>query len=49
MGTRPWNKVMVDGSVDDDDLRTLVDDSYDNVMARIPKRDRPPRWAPQPR
>ena len=48
LGSRPWNRVVIDGSVDDA-LRTLVDDSYDNVMARIPKRDRPPGWAPQPR
>jgi predicted DNA-binding protein (MmcQ/YjbR family) len=47
MGRRPWNRVLVDGTVEDDDLLTLVDDSYDSVVARIPKRDRPAGWVPQ--
>jgi predicted DNA-binding protein (MmcQ/YjbR family) len=42
MGTKPWNLVRVDGSVPDDDLLTLLDDSYDSVVARLPKRERPP-------
>jgi predicted DNA-binding protein (MmcQ/YjbR family) len=46
LGSRPWNRVLVDGSVADDDLLTLVDDSYDSVVAGLPKRDRPPGWAP---
>jgi predicted DNA-binding protein (MmcQ/YjbR family) len=49
MRTRPWNRVVLDGSVDEDDLLTLVDDSYDSVVARLPKRDRPPGWAPPPK
>ena len=48
LGSRPWNRVVLDGSVADDDLLTLVDDSYDCVVAGIPKRDRPPGWSPQP-
>jgi predicted DNA-binding protein (MmcQ/YjbR family) len=46
MGTRPWNKVLLDGSIPDDDVLTMLDESYDSVVARIPKRDRPPGWEP---
>ena len=46
MGTRPWNKIVLDGSIPDDDVLTLLDDSYDSVVARIPKRERPPGWQP---
>jgi len=41
MGAKPWNQVILDGSVPDDDLLTLLDDSYDAVVARLPKRERP--------
>ena len=46
MGARPWNKVLLDGSVADDDLLTLVDDSYDCVVAGLPRTDRPEGWLP---
>ena len=42
LGGKPWNLVQLDGSVPDDDLLTLLEDSYDSVVARLPKRDRPP-------
>jgi predicted DNA-binding protein (MmcQ/YjbR family) len=46
LGSRPWNRVVLDGSVPDDDLLTLLDDSYDSVVARLPKRARPEGWVP---
>jgi predicted DNA-binding protein (MmcQ/YjbR family) len=46
MGKRPWNRVLIDGTVADDDLLTLVDDSYDSVVARLVRRERPEGWRP---
>ena len=43
---RHWNSVDLDGSVEDDLVRELVEDSYDLVVARLPRRVRdqlPPR------
>ena len=34
---RHWNSVDLDGSVEDDVVRGLVDDSYDLVVAKLPK------------
>lgn len=34
---RHWNSVDLDGSVEDDVLRGLVEDSYDLVVARLPR------------
>ena len=43
---RHWNSVDLDGSVEDDVVRELVEDSYDLVVAGLPRRLRdqlPPR------
>jgi len=40
IGRYGWNSVRLDG-VPDDDLRELVDASYDDVVARLPKSKRP--------
>jgi predicted DNA-binding protein (MmcQ/YjbR family) len=37
---RHWNSVDLDGSVDDDLVRELVEDSYDLVVAGLPRRVR---------
>ena len=34
---RHWNTVVLDGSVEDDVLRGLIEDSYDLVVARLPR------------
>jgi predicted DNA-binding protein (MmcQ/YjbR family) len=34
---RHWNSVDLDGSVEDDLVRELVEDSYDLVVARLPR------------
>jgi predicted DNA-binding protein (MmcQ/YjbR family) len=46
MGTKPWNQVRLDGSVPDEDVLGLLEDSYDSVVARLAKRDRPPGRGP---
>lgn len=38
-----WNTVVLDGSVPADDLRELVDDSYDAAVAALPRSRRPAR------
>ena len=34
---RHWNSVELDGSVEDDLVRELIEDSYDLVVARLPR------------
>jgi predicted DNA-binding protein (MmcQ/YjbR family) len=41
IGRHGWNSVIVDGTIPDDELRELVDDSYAAVVAKLPKRLRP--------
>jgi predicted DNA-binding protein (MmcQ/YjbR family) len=41
IGRYGWNSVRLDGAVGDDEVRELVDASYDDVVARLPKKDRP--------
>ncbi len=42
IGRHGWNRVIVDGTIPDDELREIVDASYDAVVAKLPKRLRPP-------
>jgi predicted DNA-binding protein (MmcQ/YjbR family) len=37
---RHWNTVELDGTVDDDELREMVDHSYELVVSRLPRRAR---------
>jgi predicted DNA-binding protein (MmcQ/YjbR family) len=41
IGQHGWNRIVLDGAVDDDELRELVDTSYDLIVAKLPKRLRP--------
>jgi predicted DNA-binding protein (MmcQ/YjbR family) len=41
IGRHGWNRITLDGAIDDDELRELVDTSYDMVVAKLPKRLRP--------
>ena len=34
---RHWNTVVLDGSVDDSELREMIDHSYDLVVSRLPR------------
>ncbi|WP_232663280.1 MmcQ/YjbR family DNA-binding protein [Pseudonocardia sp. TRM90224] len=41
IGRHGWNSITLDGAIPDDELRELVDASYDAVVAKLPKRLRP--------
>jgi len=42
IGRSGWNSLRVGGAIPDDDLREAIDASYDAVVAKLPKKDRPP-------
>ena len=41
IGRSGWNTLRLDGAIPADDLRDAVDASYDAVVAKLPKKDRP--------
>ena len=41
IGRYGWNSIALDGAIEDDELRELVDASYDAVVAKLPRRLRP--------
>ena len=41
IGRSGWNSLRVGGAIPDDELREAIDASYDAVVAKLPKRDRP--------
>ena len=41
IGRHGWNNIALDGVIPRDELRELVDASYDAVVAKLPKRLRP--------
>jgi predicted DNA-binding protein (MmcQ/YjbR family) len=41
IGRFGWNTVRIDGRVPDDEIRELIDASYDAVVAKLPKAQRP--------
>ncbi|MCW0215976.1 MAG: MmcQ/YjbR family DNA-binding protein [Pseudonocardia sp.] len=41
IGRYGWNVVSLDGTVPDDELIELVDESYDAVVSRLPRSKRP--------
>ncbi len=40
MNKRYWNTVIVDDTIDDHLLKEWIDHSYDEVVKKLPKRDR---------
>jgi predicted DNA-binding protein (MmcQ/YjbR family) len=42
IGRSGWNTLRLDGAIPDDDLLEAVDASYATVVAKLPRRDRPP-------
>jgi len=40
MNKKHWNTVVTDGSIPDDELRQWIDESYELVVAGLPKRER---------
>ena len=41
IGRHGWNSVVVVGTISDEELRELVDESYEAVVVKLPKRLRP--------
>ncbi|SEM00696.1 MmcQ/YjbR family DNA-binding protein [Streptacidiphilus jiangxiensis] len=41
VGRYGWNTLALDGAVPDDELLAAVDDSYDAILAKLPRRLRP--------
>jgi len=41
IGRSGWNSLRVGGAIPDDELREAIDASYDAVVAKLPKKDRP--------
>jgi predicted DNA-binding protein (MmcQ/YjbR family) len=46
IGRSGWNTLRLDGAIPDEELLEAVDTSYDLVVAKLPKKDRPPGWSP---
>ena len=44
IGRSGWNTLEVGGAIPDEEVRDAVDESYDLVVAKIPKKHRPPGW-----
>ena len=40
MNKRHWNTVELDGTIDDEDVREMVEHSYDLVVRALPRRER---------
>jgi predicted DNA-binding protein (MmcQ/YjbR family) len=41
IGAHGWNTFILDGTIDDDIVRDLIDTSYELVLARLPRSQRP--------
>ena len=41
IGRSGWNTLRVGGAIPDEEVREAVDTSYDAVVAKLPRRDRP--------
>lgn len=41
IGRSGWNTVRVNGAIPEDELRELIDASYETVVSKLPKRLRP--------
>jgi predicted DNA-binding protein (MmcQ/YjbR family) len=42
IGRSGWNSLRLRGAIPDDELLEAVDASYDAVVSKVPKKDRPP-------
>lgn len=41
MNKRHWNTVILDGSISDEEIFSMIDDSYDLVVSGLPRSKRP--------
>lgn len=42
IGRSGWNSLQLSGGIPDEELREAIDASYDMVVSKLPKKDRPP-------
>ncbi len=42
IGRSGWNTLRIDGAIPDDELFEAIDTSYDLVVSKLPKKERPP-------
>jgi predicted DNA-binding protein (MmcQ/YjbR family) len=42
IGRSGWNSLRIGGAIPDDELFEAIDASYDAVVSKLPKKDRPP-------
>ena len=42
IGRSGWNTLRVGGAIPDDEVRSAIDDSYDAVVSKLPRKYRPP-------
>jgi len=40
MNKRLWNTILIDHTIDNDLIKSWIDDSYELVVAKLPKKDR---------
>jgi len=43
IGRSGWNSLRIGGAIGNDELMEAVDASYDMVVSKLPKKDRPAR------
>jgi predicted DNA-binding protein (MmcQ/YjbR family) len=43
IGRFGWNTLRMNGAIPDDEVREAIDESYEEVVGRLPKKDRPAR------
>jgi predicted DNA-binding protein (MmcQ/YjbR family) len=41
IGRSGWNSLRIGGSIPDDEILEAIDASYDMVVSKLPKKDRP--------
>lgn len=41
IGRSGWNSLRVGGAIPDDEIREAIDDSYDTIVSKLPKKHRP--------
>jgi predicted DNA-binding protein (MmcQ/YjbR family) len=42
IGRSGWNSLRLGGTIPDDEITEAIDASYDTIVAKLPKKDRPP-------
>jgi predicted DNA-binding protein (MmcQ/YjbR family) len=49
IGRSGWNSLRIGGAIPDDEVFEAIDASYDAVVSKLPKKDRPAAAAPLPK